>query len=198
MKTTGKLLFALLSLLSLSFVFTSCGGDDEDTWVQKSVTVQNIDTLALTGLSSQTNGGSTSYTVTFEGHLSSDILDNLISTEFQNSDFGVGVFGLTDLATSTGTTVKISSLKVTVSSSTYTLGTCYSDGSGDLTPDAYESGDSYLSFCKAYFNAISSSSSQQATIAVTFITNTDILSTSNVSLRVKYSAKYTYKDYSAD
>lgn len=194
MKSTRNIIFAIVAIVSLSFVFASCGsGGDDDPYTEASTFVTSIDTLTLTGLKSQTSGGST-YTVSFSGHLPATVFGNLIKskTTFQNSDCGIGVFGLKAL----GDTAKISNLKIMIGGTSYTLGTCYATGTGGtLTPDTYEAGDTYLAIAKAYFNAILSAANYKTTVNISLTTNVNIVETNNVTLRVKYYAKYYYKDY---
>jgi hypothetical protein len=190
MKTTKKRLLIFISFISLSMFLVSCGGSDDDEWLQKSEFVTNTDAFTLEGLASQ-SGAISSYTASFSGFLDDDILDNLISADFQNSDFGIGIFGLTGVSDS----VQISNMKITINGTAYSVGSCYSDGSGDLTPDVIESSDSYSTLVKAYFNAMANSSSHEVTINVSFSTSENILADDEVTLRIKYYAKYYYKEY---
>lgn len=190
MKTTKNFLFALVALVSVSVMLVSCSDDDE-SWVQKSETISNTDSFLLEGLKSQDNS-TLSYTASFSNFLSEDILDNLIETDFQNSNYGIGIFGLTDL----GDTAKISNITMTIDETSYSIGSCYADNTGTMTPESLESSDSYLTAVKAYFNAMATGSGNSTTVKIQFSTNVDILNTDTVTLQVKYYAKYYYKYYS--
>lgn len=192
MKITSKHLLAIAAIVSFSLTFVSCGGDDEDPWTEASVTQTTTGVVKLQAL--QGNLTTLYDTISLSELLGDNIANNLISTDYQSSGWSVRINGLKSLAGSS--TITLSNLKISINGAAYDLKTWTSaSGTANLESDTDQSGNSLSSFSNAYFKALTTGD-KKAKLKIEFTSNVYFSSSSNVTLQLKTTSKYVYKNYS--
>lgn len=190
MKTLKITFFSLLVALFSVSVFSSCGKND-DPWTETTTTQVTTSSSPI-----QTADGTTTYqdTITLAELAGSEIANNLISSNFQNSGWSIKLSGLQNYAGSSS--ASISDIKISVNGgTTYDLGkwTTISNSPDNLS-DTELSSNSFTNFINAYFNALTTGS-KKAILRITTTSSSSITKSNNVSLQIKVTSIYTYKKY---
>jgi hypothetical protein len=191
MKITRKFLFTFVAIVSVSLAFVACGGDDEDPWTEASVTQSTTGSVKLQAL--QSNLTTLYDTVSLAKLLSENIATNLISTDYQTNGWSIKIKGLKSFAN--GSTVTLSNLKITVNGAAYDLKNwTTASGTSNFETDIEQAGNSLSSFSEAYFKALTTGD-KKAKLKIEFTSNVGFAYSNNVTLELKTTSKYVYKNY---
>lgn len=193
MKTIRTISSAVL-LTIISFSFTSCGGDDDDPWKEASTTKATTSSIAI-----QAVDGEATQTdiINLSDLVNSDIANNLLSSEFQNSGWNIRLDGLKALAGES--TIILTSVKVSVNGgTTYDLGGWTTNSSSSLNiSDTDISSNTFQAFINAFYKALTTGD-KKATLKTTIVSDRSIAKSDNVKLQLSITCKYVYKNYTSN
>ena len=192
MKTMRTILGIVLFTI-IPFAFVSCGDDDDpgkEASTEKTSTSANT-LQAVDGEVTQTD------IINLSDLIGSDVANNLVSSEFQNSGWNIRLDGLKALAGES--TIVLTSIKVSVNgSSPYDLGSWTTASSSSLNiSDTNISSNTFQSFINAYYKALTTGD-KKATLKTTIVADRSITKSDNVKLQFTITSKYVYRDYSTN
>ncbi|MFT4070906.1 MAG: hypothetical protein QM654_03185 [Dysgonamonadaceae bacterium] len=191
MKLTTNLFIAVFAIVTMSVTFVSCGGSDDDDWTETSQMLKATSSSTI-----QAANGTLTFndTINLSDLIGTEIANNLISSDFQNTGWNIKLNGLKAFAGSS--VITLSSVKVRINNGTqFDLGAWTSEASSSANESDTElSGNSFLSFMNEYHRALTTGN-RRAILTYTIVSSSTIEQARKIAFKYTTNVKYVYRKY---